>query len=262
MTCPLCRLDLSRPASSVGGPLDGAVDEATPEAAAPGASACMCEANQDADWLLTLAVHDLRNALSALQLGVELLSRRESTAHPPSAAVLAHMDSAAQRAQACTVEVEDIHRLATGRRVAVTSAHFSLHAVVRDALDACRRIVPGVVVEHDRLGDGDCVGDAGRMAQFLALALEDLCVEAPPARVIVISEVAGDRFRIALHVGSTPDVAWPTQAPTQRAARAHARRCVLLRAIAQAHGGDVRLHSPLAHGRSIDASFSSLAAPR
>lgn len=99
MTCPLCRLDLSRPAPSVGGPLDGAVDEATQEAAAAGAAACMCEANQGADWLLTLAVHDLRNALSALQLGVELLSRREGTAHPPSAAVLAHMDSAAQRAR-------------------------------------------------------------------------------------------------------------------------------------------------------------------
>lgn len=204
------------------------------------------------DGMLGLAMHDLRNALSAIQLGVELLSRRESAAEQPVSAVLTHMDNAAQRAQASAMELEDVYRLAAGRTVAVSPAHFALHTVVRETLDACRLIVPGVAVEHDRLGEGDCVGDPARMAQFLALALEDLCVAGPPALIIVVSEVAGERFRIAVHANGAHE-AVPTP-PAQ------ARRRVLLHAIAQAHGGAVRFEQAHARDRSIDGSFSSRAA--
>lgn len=217
------------------------------------------------DGVLRLALHDLRNSLSAIQLGLELLGRREGLPPPsqqPPSAVLAHMDNAAQRAQASVVELEDLTRLAAGRRLAVSPAHFSLHTVVRDTLDACRLIVPGVVVEHDRLGDGDCRGDPARMAQFLGLALEELCTAATPARVIVISEVAGDRFRMAVHaegaVGAAPAADDPAAAP----ARAQARRRVLLQAIAQAHGGDVGFEGGYASGgRSVEGNFSRLADP-
>lgn len=208
------------------------------------------------DGMLGLAMHDLRNALSAIQLGVELLSRRESAAEQPVSAVLTHMDNAAQRAQASAMELEDVYRLAAGRLVAVSSVPFTLHTVVRETLDACRLIVPGVAVEHDRLGEGECVGDPARMAQFLALALEDLCVAGPPALVIVVSEVAGTRFRIAVHANGAHGAI-----PTTTTTTAQARRRVLLRAIAQAHGGEVRFEPAHARGRSIDGSFSSLAAP-
>lgn len=224
----------------------------------PSASGAEAGTALTVDGMLGLAMHDLRNSLSALQLGVELLSRRESAAEQAVSAVLTHMDNAGQRAQASAMELEDVYRLAAGRKVAVSPVHFTLHAVVRETLDACRLIVPGVAVEHDRLGEGDCVGDPARMAQFLALALEDLCLPGPPALIIVVSEVAGERFRIAVHAdnarGAMP--ADPAAAPGP----VQARRRVLLRAIAQAHGGEVRFEQVHAQGRSIDGSFSSPAA--
>lgn len=217
--------------------------------------------------MLSLALHDLRNSLSAIQLGLELLGRRDSTSpqqqqQQPASAVLAHMDSAAQRAQALTLELEDLTRLAAGRTLPVSPVRCALHTIVRDGLDACRLIVPGVAVEHDRLGDGDCMGDPARMAQFLNLALEELCAAATPAWVIVVSEVAGDRFRIAVHAegaaGAAPAAGDSEAAP----ARAQARRRVLLQAIAQAHGGTVDFEGGCASGvRSIEGSFSRLADP-
>ena len=213
-----------------------------------------------ADWMFDFALHELRNSLSAIQLGVELIGRREGAALPPSSTVLAHMESAARRAQASTVELEDIYRLVAGQHLSVSPATFSLHALVRDALDGCRDIAPGVLVEHDRLGEGDCVGDPARMAQFLAFALEDLCAAATPALVVVISEVAGDCFRVAVHVdgerGAAPSVDLPG---TRSVQQSRARRRVMLKAIAQAHGGQVDFDRGHAPSRSIDGSFSSLA---
>jgi light-regulated signal transduction histidine kinase (bacteriophytochrome) len=213
--------------------------------------------------MVDVAVHELRNSLSAIQLGVELLSRRDNAAHHPAfSAVLAHMDSAAQRAQASTVELEDLYRVSAGQPIVVSPVPLFLHAVVRDALDASRLIVPGVVVEHDRLGAGDCVGDPARMAQFLALALEDLCAVSTPALVIVISEVAGERFRIAVHVDGVRGAAPASQEPVTRLAQSQARRRVMLQAIAQAHGGHVRFDGAHAQGSLIDGTFSSLVGPR
>lgn len=211
------------------------------------------------DDMLGLTLHDLRNSLSALHLGVELLGRREDASQQPVSAVLAHMDSAAQRAQASTIELEDLYRLAAGRPLAISPTRFSLHALVRDALDACTLIVPGMAVEHDRLGEGDCVGDPVRMAQFLALALEALCAAGPPALLIVISEVAGDRYRIALHAETAHQTA-AAHAPASPPARVQARRRALLQAIAQAHGGRLRAEDGPARGRSIEADFSRPAA--
>ncbi|MGJ7543862.1 histidine kinase dimerization/phospho-acceptor domain-containing protein [Variovorax sp. LT1R16] len=216
--------------------------------------------------MLSLALHDLRNSLSAIQLGLELLGRRDGASQqqqqqPPSA-VLAHMDNAAQRAQALVVELDDLTRLAAGRTLPVSPVRCALHTIVRDALDACRFIVPGVAVEHDRLGDGDCMGDPARMAQFLNLALEELCSAAAPVRVIVISEVAGDRFRMAVHAEGAADAAPAADEPKAAPARAQARRRVLLQAIAQAHGGHVGFEGGYASGvRSIEGSFSRLADP-
>lgn len=214
------------------------------------------------EGMLRSVLHDLRNALSALQLGVELLGRRDDALPPASSAVLTHMGSAAQRAQALTVELDDLAYLAAGRGLPVSALPFPLHTVVRDALDASRFIAPGVAVEHDRLGEGDCVGDPARVAQFLHLALEEFCAMGAPARVIVVSEVAGERFRLAVHAEGVPGTAPGADDPAAAPARARARRRVLLQAVARAHGGAVGFDLGYAPGvRSIEGSFSRLAGP-
>ncbi|MBS76713.1 MAG: hypothetical protein CMO32_13320 [Variovorax sp.] len=201
------------------------------------------------DRLMDAAMHGVRNSLSAIRLGVDLLARRGDLNEAD--AVLEHIDSAAVRAHEQAEELADFCRLAAGRTIATVAKRFPLHHVVRQALEARHSAQPGGV-EHDRLGHGDCLGDPVRVAQFMRLALEELAPRAA-SRCIVISEIDGPRFRIAVHAGD-PKAHEAADTPGQRLARAH--RQALLRAIAHAHGGELRLASGPPHGWSVEGRFA------
>lgn len=211
-------------------------------------------------WLVDRAVHDLRNSLSAIRIGVELMHRAEGTGPSPSAAVLAHIDSASLRAHALSAELADACRLASGHDLLLHPRRFGLHALVRQAIDEWPGNTATAPIEHDRLGEGDCTADPARIAQFIALAMEEIAASAPSALVIVISEVSGERFRIAVHGDGTRRVALPpATAHVARQAQEEARRrTLMLQAIAQAHGGRVQMRSECGSNRTIDASFASL----
>lgn len=211
-------------------------------------------------WLVDRAVHDLRNSLSAIRIGVELMHRTDGTVPAPSAAVLAHIDSAAQRANALSDELADACRLASGLDLVLHPRRFGLHAAVRQALDALPGSAAATAIEHDRLGEGDCTADPSRIARFIALAIDEITASAPSALVIVISEVASDRFRIAVHGDGMRRAALPpATAHVARQAQDEARRrTLMLQAIAQAHGGRVQIRSECGSNRTIDASFASL----
>jgi len=215
----------------------------------------------DAGWLVDRAVHELRNSLSAIRIGVELMNRSDDGCASTCAPVLAHIDNAAQRANALSDELTDACRLASGRPLLLHPQRFGLHATVQQALDALLREMPGPAIEHDRLGDGECAGDPLRIAQFVGLAFAEIRADAPSALVIVISEVAADRFRIAMHADGAPATR-PGVAQQHAARQAQAesrRRTLLLQAIAHAHGGCAHVRSEGGTGRTVDASFSSIA---
>lgn len=211
-------------------------------------------------WLVDRAVHDLRNSLSAIRIGVELIHRADGTVASPSAAVLAHIDSAALRAHALSDELADACRLASGRNLLLHTRRFGLHTLVRQAIDEWPGHTAATPIEHDRLGEGDCTADPARIAQFIALAMEEIAASAPSALVIVISEVSGERFRIAVHGdGAHRATALPANLHVARQVQDEARRRgLMLQAIAQAHGGRVQIRSDGGTDRTVDASFASL----
>lgn len=213
-------------------------------------------------WLVDRAVHDLRNSLSAIRIGVELMHRAEGSGYSPSAAVLAHVDSAALRAHALSDELADACRLASGHELLLQPRRFGLHALVRQAIDEWPGHAAGTSIEHDRLGEGDCRADAARIAQFIGLAMDEIAASAPSSLVIVISELAGEHFRIALHGDGDCSATTPSASPHEtRQMQAEARRrTLMLQAIAQAHGGRVQIRNDGHTGRSIDASFVNLPA--
>ena len=216
-------------------------------------------APDDYGWLVDRTVHDLRNSLSAIRIGVELLHRADGAGPSPPTAVLPHIDSAALRAHALSDELADACRLASGRDLLLHPRRFGLHALVRQAIDECPGGSVAGVVEHDRLGEGDCMADPARIAQFVALAMEEIATGAPSALVIVISEVAGERFRIAVHGDGTHRAAVPPASPhvARRAQDEARRRALMLQAIAQSHGGRVQIRADSGTGCTVDASFAS-----
>jgi len=214
----------------------------------------------DSGWLVDRAVHDLRNSLSAIRIGVELMNRSDDGCASACAPVLAHIDSAAQRAHALSDELTDACRLASGRPLLLHPQRFGLHTTVRQALDALPREAPVSAIEHDRLGDGDCDGDPLRIAQFIRLAFAEIRADAPSALVIVISEVAAERFRIAVHADGKRSPRPPAPQPhaAQQAWAESRRRTLLMQAIAHAHGGCAHVRSEDGTGRTVDASFASI----
>jgi signal transduction histidine kinase len=211
-------------------------------------------------WLVDRSMHDLRNSLSAIRIGVELMHRADGTGPSPSAAVLAHIDSASQRAHALSAELADACRLASGHGLLLHPRRIGLHTAVRQALDALPDNAAASAIEHDRLGEGDCTADPARMAQFIALAIDEISASAPSALVIVISEVAGEHFRIAVHGDGARRALLPPASPhVARQAQDEARRrALLLQAVAQAHGGRVQIRNDGGTDRTVDASFASL----
>ncbi len=203
--------------------------------------------------LIDAALHDLRNSLSAIRLGVELIGRR-AHAHELDG-VLGHVDNAALRAHAHSEALADVCRLAAGQEIATARGCFSLHAVVRQTLDEVTPPLALCVFEHDRFGEGDCIGDAARIAQFLTLAVEELAVAAPSASVIVISEVVGECFRVAVLGDQARTAPAPADAPN--GASAAALRRVRMRGIATAHRGHVAFDFEQAGRVAIEGRFLS-----
>lgn len=68
------------------------------------------------------AMHGVRNSLSAIRLGVDLLARRGDLNEAD--AVLEHIDSAAVRAHEQAEELADFCRLAAGRTIATVAKRF------------------------------------------------------------------------------------------------------------------------------------------
>lgn len=205
-------------------------------------------------------MHDLRNSLSAIRLGVELIGKRAQS--PEFDGVLAHVDSAASRAHAHSEALADVCRLAAGQGLAAAITRFSLHAVVRQTLDAASppsAAQDWPAVEHDRFGEGDCVGDPVRIAQFLTLALEEVAVVGPSNPLIVISEIEGERFRVTV-LGGAGRGAFGHQDPDPARALPGVRRRVLMQGIASAHGGHVAFDRQHAGRPAIDGRFVSAAA--
>lgn len=202
-------------------------------------------ADPSLDQLADAAVHGMRNSLSAVLLGTELLGRRDPTQGVREMpGVLEHIANAAARAEEQAEELADLGRLAAGRSIGAAMRPFPLHSTVAQVLaDALGGRCVGAI-EHDRLGQGDAHGDVARIAQFIRLALEEVgSMQAAALGRIVVSEVAGMRFRIAVYSvasvsGASSVEALPRLASASRRAR--------IRGIAQAHRGSVRFGPALA----------------
>ncbi len=233
------------PAAATGSPRPSAVNWALSHWSAPALGPGARTAAPSMDRLMDAAMHGVRNSLSAIRLGVDLLARRGDLNEAD--AVLEHIDSAAVRAHEQAEELADFCRLAAGRPIAMVAKRFPLHQVVGEAIEARRASHEAIAIEHDRLGHGEGLGDPARIAQFVRLALEELAPRAA-SRCIVVSEIDGARFRIAVHAGDAP-AEDAIETPGQHLARAH--RQALLRAIANAHRGELRLVA----GASIEGRF-------
>jgi sigma-B regulation protein RsbU (phosphoserine phosphatase) len=117
-----------------------------------------------AEQMVGIVSHDLRNPLSAILMGVQLLGRVEKERR---VRVLGHVKSSAERAQHLIEELLDFTQARIGTGLSVKLRQVDLHQITRDSIDELRLAHPDRVMIHESVGAGQCEADDARLAQLI-----------------------------------------------------------------------------------------------
>ena len=119
-----------------------------------------------AEQMIGIVSHDLRNPLSAIRLGMQLLDRQGVT--PQQRETLVRVNRAADRAHQLIKDLLDFTSARIGSGIAVILKSSNLHDVVADTVEELTLAFPDRRIAHLREGTGSCELDANRIAQALA----------------------------------------------------------------------------------------------
>jgi sigma-B regulation protein RsbU (phosphoserine phosphatase) len=216
-----------------------------------------------AEQMMGIVSHDLRNPLSTIHMGAHLLERMD--ARPQQLSVLGRITRATDRAHRLIVDLLDFTQARLGTGLHVSMKPIRPHAAVADAVDELGQAFPGRELVHLRIGEGECTGDADRLAQLVGnLVANAMAYGQADMPVTVRSEVGDARFTISVHNHGTPI---PLEAqsrifrPLTRGAhegssvRSVGLGLYIVSEIAKAHGGHVTVSSG-AEGTLFTATMS------
>jgi sigma-B regulation protein RsbU (phosphoserine phosphatase) len=215
-----------------------------------------------AEQMVGIVSHDLRNPLSAILMGVQMLERVDGERRTR---ILGHVRNSAERAQRLIEELLDFTQARVGQGLTVNRRAVDLHEVVDGALSELRLAYPGRTIEFASEGDSACVADADRLAQLIGNLVSNAAaygqVDTP---VFVRSSVAGATAEIVVrNLGAPipeavladmfePMVRGETGSNTVRSV---GLGLFIVREIARAHGGDMSVTSTVADGTSFGLRF-------
>ncbi len=204
-----------------------------------------------AEQMVGIVSHDLKNPISAIQMGVLLLDRTQLA--PTQQRVVTRVTRAVDRAKALIADLLDFTQARLGHGLAVAREPFALHDSVGESVDERALTYAGRLLKHERVGGGECVGDANRLAQVVGNLVSNAMVYGKAdLPVTVTSSIDENAFSVSVHNYGTPI---PTEAqralfePMVRGTNATGSgRSVglglfIVREIAKAHGGRASVSS-------------------
>ena len=221
-----------------------------------------------AEQLIGIVSHDLRNPLSAILVGATLLETRQDLSQPRRAKLIGTVISSARAARRLIEDLLDFTMARLGRGLTVKRQRADLHALVARVVDNLSLAFPGRTLQHAAVGAGDISVDGDRLSQLLgnlvgnAMAYGD--VDKP---VTVVSEVTETLVKVSVHNFGPPippevlsNMFEPMVRgqPADGATRSVGLGLYIVRAIAEAHGGEVRVTSTAETGTTFLFSFAPL----
>ena len=218
-----------------------------------------------AEQMMGIVSHDLRNPLSTINMGAQLLTRTETRPHQLS--VLGRITRASDRAHRLINDLLDFTQARLGNGLHVAPKPFELHALVAEVLDELGQAFSGREMVHERVGEGECVADADRIEQLVGnLVGNAVAYGEADAPIAVRSEIHAEHFVIAVHNTGTPiplDAQATLFQPLVRGTEVGANRSVglglfIVSEIAKAHGGKVAVSSSAEAGTLFLARFPRL----
>ena len=202
-----------------------------------------------AEQMMGIVSHDLRNPLSAIRLGADLLSAQTNS--EAAQRTIGRIVRATGRASRLIDDLLDFTSARVGSGISITVAPIRLHDVIAESLDELRQAFPSHAVIHRREGDSACRGDARRLVQLVGNLVSNGIAYGAADRPITVTTCVRENSSIAVHNEGAPIPA-ELQAtmfkPMARGADAGGERSVglglfIVREIARAHGGRASVSS-------------------
>jgi sigma-B regulation protein RsbU (phosphoserine phosphatase) len=215
-----------------------------------------------AEQMVGIVSHDLRNPLSAILMGVDLLERIENER---GNRVLSRVRSSAERAQRLIGDLLDFTQARVGSGLAVLLKPAHLHEVAARAVEELRLAYPGQEIIHDAAGPGPCTADPDRLAQLIGnLVSNGVAYGRPGAPITVTSAVEEGMAILTVH-NDGPAIpadrlgglfeAMVRGVPGSSQARSVGLGLFIVREIARAHRGTIEVRSTPSDGTSFIFSF-------
>jgi sigma-B regulation protein RsbU (phosphoserine phosphatase) len=222
-----------------------------------------------AEQMIGIVSHDLRNPLSTVRVGAQVL---ELGGLPPhQAAVLQSINRAVARAQRMINDLLDFTMARIGQGLSVDRHPIALHDVVAEHVDELSLAYPAWEIQHRQEGSGSVVADAHRLMQLIENLVSNAVAYGDAASAVVVtSRVHADGFSVSVHNGGNPiDAALlPTlfQPMVRGTDAASVHRSVglglyIVAEIARAHGGEVAVQSSADAGTTFVATFPTPVSP-
>lgn len=216
-----------------------------------------------AEQMVAIVSHDLKNPLTAIKMGADMLAQNERT--PREANVLGYITQSANRAERLIADLLDFTLARVGRGIVVSPCPVNLHDLVRRSVEELRVAFPKTRLLHDAIGTGTAHLDADRVHQLIGNLVGNSVTYGDLERPIsVTSRLEDDMAYVSVHnhgAAIPPSLMTKLFEPMIRGAdaedgvRSVGLGLFIVREIAKAHGGRVSVSSDEKSGTSFTVSF-------
>lgn len=156
------------------------------------------ETSEFRERVIGIVSHDLRNPMSAILMGANLLLGGTSL-DPRDAKILVRMQSAALRVSRMIDDLLDYTQGQLGGGIPVSRLPGDLHIVARQVVEELAGNHPSRTIELTHEGDAEGAWDADRMAQALGNLVSNALSYSPGGAPVTV-KVVGDETAVALSV--------------------------------------------------------------
>ncbi|QHI98137.1 PAS domain S-box protein [Xylophilus rhododendri] len=222
-----------------------------------------------AEQLVGIVSHDLRNPLSAIQLGVVALSRSKPSEQQQR--ILDRISRSANRTNRLIADLLDFTQARLGTGLVAHRLPIDLHAVVTEAIDELSTVFPQRLFKHVTSGAGEVHGDQDRLAQLIGNLVANAAAYGEPGTpIMVTSDMDEEHFAISVHNEGRPIPAdllprlfQPLVRGVENAGEASSvgLGLYIVDAIVKAHGGAMSVSSSAEFGTSFIATFPRACGP-